>query len=656
MCGICGVLDLRGHSFPVSDIEAMSEVLRHRGPDDHGIVFCNPMSFGFRRLSIVDLPGGKQPMSNEDGTIWIAFNGEIYNHRELRPGLERCGHRYSSNSDTETIVHAYEQYGPDCVRHLRGMFSFAIWDSRLMRLFCARDRLGIKPFYYALSDDRFLFSSEIKSLLRVEGFKAQLNRRAIPEFLSFGYLASDETMFEGVRKLMPGHRLTVDLRSRKPIPVIEQYWDLDHTPRDPYASEEECVEQFRALFADTVRSHLMGDVPVGVFLSGGLDSSSIAAEMAAQRREPVQSFSVGYADEQYSELPYARVMAEHIGAEHHEVVMGPDEFFAAVPEMIWSEDEPLAWPSSVSLFFVSRLARRRVKVVLTGEGADEIFAGYLKYRATMWNLRGGKAYSRYVPTPIRAALRRALSTQAGPDWVMRKLRHSFLHYGDCAGLEEIHFDNFYCAFSRSELQAMFAPALSAELAESDPYGSSMRFAPRGDSRGNLLNELLYLDIKTYLVELLMKQDQMSMAASIESRVPFLDHKLVEFAAGLPAKYKIRNCTGKYLLRRAMEERLPKQVIKRSKKGFPTPIRPWLRGPLFERLSEILTNGRLADRGLIDPAFVSQLLESHKRGSARATDGCWRLLNFELWHTIFIDGDSERSKPSDVTVDRLTACA
>ena len=477
MCGICGVLDLRHHRFPVQDVEAMSEVLRHRGPDDHGIVFSNPMSFGFRRLSIVDLPGGKQPMSNEDGTIWIAFNGEIYNHRELRPTLERRGHRYSSHSDTETIVHAYEQYGPDCVRHLRGMFSFAIWDSQRMRLFCARDRLGIKPFYYALTAERFSFSSEIKALLRVEGFEAKLNRKAIPEFVSFGYLASDETMFEGVRKLMPGHRLIIDLNSQPAAPVIEQYWDLDIATREPCASEKQCIADFRALFSDTVRSHLMSDVPVGVFLSGGLDSSSIAVEMAAQRRDRIQTFSVGYADPEYSELPYARVMAAHVGSEHHEVVMGPEEFFAAIPEMIWSEDEPLAWPSSISLFFVSRLAGERVKVVLTGEGADEIFAGYLKYRATLWNLRGNRPYRDYAPPGLRAVIRKVLSLPVGPDWALRKLRHSFLYYTDCAGLEEMHFDNFYCPFSRADIATMLAPGVSEELAGSDPYRSSMVFAP-----------------------------------------------------------------------------------------------------------------------------------------------------------------------------------
>jgi asparagine synthase (glutamine-hydrolysing) len=636
MCGICGVLDLKHGGFPAREMEAMSATMHHRGPDDHGIFFSAPASLGFRRLSIVDLSGGKQPMSNEDSTVWIVFNGEIYNHRELRPLLESRGHRYSSNSDTETILHLYEEYGPDCVHHLRGMFAFAIWDSIRKRLFCARDRLGIKPFYYALHGDRFVFASEIKSLFEVDGLQGRLNRRALPEFFAFGYLASDETLFQGVRKLMPGHRLSIDLSLADHTPQISQYWDLDVEAAPSERSESDCIEEFNDLFRQTIQSHLMSDVPVGVFLSGGLDSSAIAAQMAALRNDRIETFSVGYADDRYSELPYARIMAKHIGSVHNEVLLGPDEFFQSLPSMIWNEDEPLAWPSSVSLYFVSRLASKKVKVVLTGEGGDEIFAGYLKYRATLWNLRSGRMYRNMVPTSLQRLTRDALSSDIGPDWIMRKLRHSFLYHSD--RFEEMHFDNFYCAFPESQQPELLTRETSDELHDANPYASSMKFFRQGGGNSNLLNRLLYLDIKTYLVELLMKQDQMSMAASIESRVPFLDHKLVEFAASMPARLKIRNFSGKYLLRRAMENRLPKEIIHRTKKGFPTPVQPWLRGPLFDRLAAVLTDGRLADRKLVRPAFVSSLLEAHRRGNARATDGCWRLLNFELWNRIFLDRD------------------
>jgi asparagine synthase (glutamine-hydrolysing) len=654
MCGICGVLDLRDKAFPAREMEAMSAALHHRGPDDHGIFFSEPASLGFRRLSIVDLAGGKQPMTNEDSTIWIVFNGEIYNHRELRPMLERRGHRYSSNSDTETILHLYEEFGPDCVHNLQGMFGFAIWDARRKRLFCARDRLGIKPFYYAFHNERFIFASEMKALFEVDGFARRLNRRALPEHFAFGYLSSGETLFDGVRKLLPGHHLTFDLAGGEKAPQIRQYWDLATPTLRERHSESEYIEEFCQLFTGTVQSHLMSDVPVGVFLSGGLDSSSIAAEMAALRKDRVQTFSVGYADDRYSELPYARIMAKHIRSEHNEVLLGPDEFFGSLPSTIWNEDEPLAWPSSVSLFFVSRLAAQKVKVVLTGEGGDELFAGYLKYRAALWNLRGGRVYRKFIPAALRRMTRNILSRDCGPDWIVRKLRHSFLYHPD--RFEQIYFDNFYCAFSEGQQSELLTREVSDELHDANPYANSMRYFPSNAGSRDLLSHLLHLDIKTYLVELLMKQDQMSMAASIESRVPFLDHKVVEFAAGVPEYMKIRHFNGKYLLRKAMQNRLPAEIINRTKKGFPTPVKPWLRGPLFEKLTDILTDGRLAERRLVRPEFVNSLLDAHRRGSSRATDGCWRLLNFELWSRIFLDRDPAVLTTDTAPYERATLCA
>jgi len=637
MCGICGVLDLRGRRVPEQNLKAMANLLRHRGPDDEGSLILGPVALAFRRLSIVDVAGGHQPMSNEDGSVWIIFNGEIYNHPELRPLLEERGHRYATNSDTETIVHLYEEYGEDCVRHLRGMFAFAIWDMRRKKLFCARDRFGIKPFYYAMAGNRFAFASEIKALFEVPDLKPQLNRRALPEFFAFGYTSSEETLFEGVRKLLPGHHLHIDLSRGDQEPQIKQYWDLDIEPPECPLSEADYVAQFHELFTDAVRIHLRSDVPVGVFLSGGLDSSSIAAVMAALRKEPIQTFSVGYAEDQYSELPYARQTAKYIGAEHNEVVLGPEHFFASLPQLIWHEDEPVVWPSSVALFHVSSLAREKVKVVLTGEGGDEILAGYLKYRVTLWNLHYGPLYRRFVPQPMRQLAQKALSGGMAPDWLQRKLRHSFLYYPDA--FEKIYFENFYSVFPQEQQPQLFSSELAEELRETDAYKNSMRFFSTNGSNKNLLNRLLYLDMKTYLVELLMKQDQMSMAASIESRVPFLDHKLAEFATRVPARYKIRAFSGKHLLRRAMAGRLPAEALRRSKKGFPTPIRPWLRNQLFDKLSAILTDGRMAERGLIKPGYVQSLLDAHRRGFSYATEGCWRLLNFELWSRIFLDRDS-----------------
>lgn len=637
MCGICGIVVIRGRKFPGRDLEAMSRVLHHRGPDDQGSLVSGKVALGFRRLSIVDLSGGRQPMRNEEGNVWIVFNGEIYNHLELRPALEQRGHRYATKSDTETILHLYEEYGEDCVHHLQGMFAFAIWDARSQRLFCARDRLGIKPFYYAIVGDRLAFASEIKALFELPDFQPRLNRRALPEFFAFGYLSSEETLFEGVRKLLPGHCLCIDLEAQDKNPKVKPYWDLDISPSESSLSESDYVAQFRDLFTETVRAHLMSDVPVGVFLSGGLDSSSIAAMMADLRKEPIQTFSVGYAEDEYSELSYARQVAKHIGAEYNEVILGPEEFFASLPQLIWHEDEPLVWPSSVALYYVSRLAREKVKAVLTGEGGDEIFAGYLKYRVTLWNLRAGPLYRKLVPRPLQQLAQKTLSAELIPDWARRKLRHSFLYYPD--SFEKIYFDNFYSVFPQDQQSELFTSELTGELRDINAYVNSMRFFPSNGSNGNLVNQLLYLDTKTYLVELLMKQDQMSMATSIESRVPFLDHKLVEFAARIPARYKVRAFSGKYLLRRAMAHRLPPEVLRRSKKGFPTPIRPWLRNQLVDKLSAVLTDGRMAERRVIKTGFVQHLLQAHRRGDSHATEGCWRLLNFELWNRVFLDRDN-----------------
>jgi asparagine synthase (glutamine-hydrolysing) len=637
MCGICGVVALDG-ARPASaeELRAMAVVIFHRGPDDEGFYSSAPVGFGFRRLSIVDLAGGHQPMSNEDGTIWIVFNGEIYNHAGYRAELERRGHRYSTRSDTETILHLYEEYGDDCVHHLRGMFAFALWDSNRKRLFCARDRLGIKPFYYAMHDGRFLFASEMKALFEFPGLKPRMNRRALPEFFALGYISSPETMFESVCKLLPGHRLSLDLSRPGAAPRIEQYWDVDITPDTSIPSEAEYIRRFDELFTESVRLRLMSDVPLGVFLSGGLDSSAIAATMARMVPDRLKTFSVGYKEDQFSELPYARLVAEHIGAEYNEILLGPEDFFGALPQLIWHEDEPLVWPSSVALNFVSRLARKKAIVVLTGEGGDEIFAGYLKYRATLFNLKFAPLYGKVLPGGARRWVARSLESGVLPEGLARKLRHTFLYHPN--RFEEIYFDNWYSIFPQAQQAHLFTRELAGELSGVDAYAGSMAYFPQNGDRETLLSRLLYLDIKTYLVELLMKQDQMSMAASIESRVPFLDHKLVEFAARIPAEHKVRFLSAKYLLRKTMAGRLPTAVLNRRKMGFPTPVKPWLRNQLFDRVAEILTDGRLEERKLLNASYVSDLLDAHRRGRTDATDAIWRLLNFELWCRIFFDRD------------------
>ncbi|HWO37579.1 MAG TPA: asparagine synthase (glutamine-hydrolyzing) [Candidatus Acidoferrum sp.] len=632
MCGICGVI----HHDPFSHVDvtalkAMNQRIVHRGPDDEGSYVVRNVGLAMRRLSIIDVHTGKQPVTNENQTIWLVYNGEIYNHLELKARLEATGHRFRSKSDTETIVHLYEEYGEECVLHLRGMFAFALWDSSKRRLFLARDRLGIKPLYYRQSEESFLFASEIKALLAHPGVSAELNRAALPEFLAFGYLAGTRTLFDGIQKLAPGHTAVLEESGKL---KIQQYWDppqetsLESRPTSYY------VDGYRDLLKGVVQSHLMSDVPLGVFLSGGIDSSVIAALMSDIRQGPIETFSVGYSEQAYSELPYARLMADHLGSSHHEVRISRKDFFDALPKLIWHEDEPLVWPSSVALYFVARLARERVKVVLTGEGSDETLAGYTRYPFTLWNARLDRGYRGLMPSGLRGLLRNAVTDS---DWlptkITRKLRHTFLAR-DGASWASFYFDNFYAAFSEAEQVGLLADEMRPTPGQA--YRDELNFWEK--SSGSLLERLLYTDIKTYLVELCMKQDQMSMAASVESRVPFLDHVLVEFALKIPASLKTRGLTGKRILKTAMKKLLPDSILNRRKMGFPTPYSHWLSGPQVDRVEELLLEGRTLNRGLFKLESVARLFAEHRINYRDHSDKLWRLLNLELWHRVFVDRD------------------
>jgi asparagine synthase (glutamine-hydrolysing) len=632
MCGICGIFQFdRARSVNSEVLTAMNRRIIHRGPDDAGYRIEGNIGLAMRRLSIVDLKTGHQPVSNEDGTIWIVYNGEIYNHNELREGLEAQGHVYRTRSDTETIVHLYEQYGRECLKHLRGMFAFAMWDANRRQLFVARDRIGIKPLYYVVTPQFFLFASEIKALLEYPSVKASLNQDVLPEYLTFGYVSGPGTLFAGIQKLLPGHTLTVGESGQC---EICPYWDTpgedgpDRRPRQFY------VQTYREMLEEAVRGHLMSDVPLGVFLSGGLDSSAVAALMTKIRKEPIDTFSVGYAENEFSELSYARVMAKHLGSVHHEIqVSGPD-FFGALPRMIWQEDEPLAWPASVPLYFVSRLARERVKVVLTGEGSDETLAGYGRYTWTLWNSRFDGAYRAVVPESVRRWLRHGIADSGWIDAKMRqKIQHTFLGR-DGNSWASLYFDNFYAAFSEAEQKTLLLNGAGSHA--SDPYRECLVFWEH--SKGDLLARMLYTDMKTYLVELCMKQDQMSMAASIESRVPFLDHQLVEFAARIPARYKTKGLDGKRILKEGVEDLLPPEIVHRKKVGFSTPLVAWLRGPQLDFIQSTLLGKRAADRRLFNVQVVKSLLDENRTGQRNHVDRIWRLLNLELWHRVFVDGE------------------
>ena len=632
MCGICGAFNF-GSDQPVERglIERMNNEIAHRGPDDAGVFVSGNIGIGMRRLSIVDLAHGHQPISNEDGSVWIVFNGEIYNHSELAEQLKARGHRYSSRSDTETIVHLYEEYGDDCVKWLRGMFAFAIWDTRRGRLFVARDRVGIKPFYYTLNNGEFVFASEIKSLIASGRIRPALNEAAIPEYLAFGYLSGEDTLYAGVRKLLPGHSLSIDMAGKIDL---KQYWDLPVAEEQESKSFDCYVRTYREMLEDAVASHLMADVPLGIFLSGGLDSSAVAAIAAKHRKEPVDTFSVGYAEEEYSELSTAKTVSEHIRSRHHEVRVSQDSFFGALPKLIWYEDEPIVWPSSVSLYFVSKLASQRVKVVLTGEGSDETLAGYTRYAWTLKNARWDRLYRGMVPRFVRAKLRAVIANSsllAAP--ARRKLQHTFLGR-DGENWASFYFDNFYSGFS-DDLQGAL---LSESVRGSSPYANVLEIWE--SSKGDVLHRLLYTDTKSYLLELLMKQDQMSMAASIESRVPFLDHPLVEFTTTIPARFNIRGLSGKHVLKSAVEDLLPATIIHQKKLGFPTPIHDWLAHEGTRRVEEILLSPRSVERKIFKPDGIRRLIREHKENLVDHTDRLWRLLNFELWMRVCIEGERD----------------
>jgi len=654
MCGIAGILEFeRDMQADEAALRKMCRVMTHRGPDDDGFYRDGPVGLGMRRLSIVDLATGHQPISNEDGSLWIVFNGEIYNHAAEREQLIARGHEYRTHSDTETIIHLYEEYGRDCVQHLRGMFAFAIWDRKKRTIFIARDRLGIKPLYYRVTPERLLFGSEIKVLLAHGGVRAEFNRGVLPEYLAFGYLSGEETFYSGIRKLPSGH--TMEIGSDGTLD-IRQYWDLDVSSVHESRNERQYVRGYRELLEGAVESHLMSDVPLGMFLSGGLDSSAVAALMTKIRREPIETFSVGYGEQSYSELPYARVVAEHIKSQHREVLVSEEDFFGALPHLIWHVDEPIVWPSSVSLYFVAKLARERVVVVLTGEGSDETLAGYTRYAFTLKNAALDRAYRTVTPSALRRALRDSVATSSLLGATLRrKLEHTFVGK-DGEAWDSFYFDNFFSAFGGTEQAGLLTDDFARECAPATAYKNVLGYWEQSAAKadGAMLQRLLYTDIKTYLVELLMKQDNMSMAASIESRVPFLDHVLVEYATRIPREVQIHGLAGKRILKKAMEDLLPHDILYRPKLGFPTPWSGWLAGPRLETIRSMLLEPRSLDRGYFRREAIEKLFDEHRAKHRDNYDRIWRLLNLELWHRVCLEGEAHEEVGAGIVIRDVAA--
>jgi len=637
MCGINGIAfsNKSGRFVSQAVLEAMRDIITHRGPDEEGLFIDRNVGLGHRRLSIVDVAFGPQPMTNEDGTLHITYNGEIYNHADYRESLESKGHFYATHCDTETILHLYEEHGSACVDYLRGMFAFAIWDQRKKKLFIARDRLGVKPLYYVHTDDGSLyFGSEIKTLLEAGAAKPEVNYAVLSDYLANHAPSGEETLFRGVKRLLPGHVMTW----RDGELSIRRYWDVDFSKDDGDTRDDETyVKQWSDLFRESVRLRLMADVPLGMFLSGGIDSSAIAGVMSGMVGAPVKTFSVAFAEREANELEYARLAAKAYKTSHHEIVVSPEQFFSALPRLVWHEDEPLAHPSSVALYFVSHLAAQHVKVVLTGEGSDELLGGYGRYRRTIWNLALGQRYNKFTSAIARETIRKQIERMPPGGRMRQKLMRTFLVLSP--ELESIYFDNF-AVFPAPMQKRMFTRETTDRIGSIDPYVELRKLLERTKDL-SLLDGLLYADIKTYLHELLMKQDQMSMAASIESRVPFLDHKLVEFTARLPDRLKLRGWTTKYILRKAMKGIVPEKILSRRKMGFPVPVGAWLRGSYKWVIDDYVLSPRAMDRKIFDPDFVRNLVKAHQKGEDHS-ERLWCLINFEVWLRLFFDHESSNA--------------
>jgi asparagine synthase (glutamine-hydrolysing) len=613
----------------------MRDTLVHRGPDGAGIFHEEyadgaVAGLGHRRLSIVDVAHGAQPMASDDGALQLVYNGEVYNHPAEMRALQAEGVRYHTHCDTETVLRLYERHGARAPERLRGMFAVAIWDRRRRELFLARDRFGVKPLYYVHADDGTLyFASEIKALLEAGAVRPALNWRALPDFLANHAPSGDETLFEGVRRLPAGHTLVW----RDGRIELRQYWDLsfarsgtDHRP------EKEIVAEYQERFREAVRIRLMADVPLGMFLSGGIDSAAITAAMSTLVDDQIKTFSVAFAEREANELHYARLVSQRYRTDHHEIVVSPDQFFDALPSLVWHEDEPIAHPSSVALNFVSRLAAERVKVVLTGEGSDETLAGYNRYRATIYQMAVGRRYEQLTPAALRGAVRSAVGALPAGRLRQRLSRTILTRSAD---LDTLYFDNF-AVFAHGEQPGLLSRAARERVAGADPYAAYHAALAKTDAT-TLLDRLLYVDSKTYLHELLMKQDQMSMAASIESRVPFLDHPFVEWVSTLPAEMKLRGMTTKYVLRQAMASQLPPEILSRKKMGFPVPVGAWFRGAHRHVVDEFVLGPRALARGVFDADAVRALAARHQAGENHS-QRLWALVTAEMWQRIFLDGE------------------
>jgi len=622
MCGICGTTGIADERL----MKRMCEVLVHRGPDDTGFYIDKEsrISLGVRRLSIIDLKGGHQPIHNEDKRIWIVFNGEIYNFMELRKLLKEKGHSFYTRTDTETIVHLYEEYGEACVNALQGMFVFALWDKKEKKLFIARDRVGIKPLYYYERKGELVIGSEIKAILEHPDVSREVDLEALDLYLTLQYVPSPLTMFLGIKKLPPGHYL-VWTRSKV---KIKQYWDVTFLERKQKVDEETAKEELKSKIEEAVRVRMRADVPVGVLLSGGIDSGAITGFAAKLSHQPIKTFTIGFeAEENYNEFKEARLISKRFNTDHHEIILSASKTQELLPKLIWHLDEPLADQAAIPTYLVSRFARSEVKVVLTGEGGDEFFGGYPRYA---W-FRIAKTLQNKIPSNLRKFLLQVITKS-----LVRKERKRYaqLLLGELNDAKR-HI-SWVGSLSDSNKEILYGERMKGNLNSGGIESLVSGYLEDGFEK-NLLHSLMYLDVKTWLVDdILTKVDKMSMAVSLEARVPFLDHRLVEFVATLPANFKVRGLKTKFLLKSTLDGILPAEILNKRKHAFLVPTAEWFQNGMKEFVREVLFSETTMNRGYFNPDYVKWLVNEHFAGRRNFNQKIWSLLCFELWYRLFID--------------------
>jgi len=614
----------------------------HRGPNDHGHYCADGIAVGMRRLSIIDLEGGHQPIPNEDKTVWAVCNGEIYNFKELRAELEARGHVFRCDSDTEVIVHLYEEEGLNLFSRLRGMFAIALWDAARSRLVLARDRLGKKPLYICREPHRVLFASEMKSLLEVCDIPRTLNSHALQEYLALGYVPAPLTMFEGIEKLLPGHYMVVEKRRV----YDQQYWDVPAGPIE-IRSENEWIERVREKLLESIRIRMVSDVPLGAFLSGGIDSSAIVAAMAKMTDQPVKTYSIGFegADRFYNELPYARIVANAFRTDHHEIIVRP-EIAELLPKLIWHMDEPIADSAFVTTYLVAKMARETVTVILSGVGGDELFGGYRRYLgnhlATYYNRLPGVVRQKWLPALLAALPQDRHSS------LKNYIRYADAFVKSAGATPALRYMSYVTLFSSDHKRALLKNTF-ADAPNGNGFASEImkqHFETHSDLTG--LNQLMYADLKTSLADdLLALTDKMTMAASIECRAPFIDHELVELAASLPESFKVRGFTTKYLLKKVVKPWVPDEILNRKKRGFGAPMGSWMRNDLGPLVDDLLSPKQVERRGLFNSASVRELVARHKTQKCDYTDQLLALINLELWCQIFLD-HKHHQQPLEMT--------